>query len=120
MSRGGNRLLTFEEVEKVADMWQEGATRAEIAGKLEIAIWVLDVRRTDQLKHLPRRQGMRGGSYSRKYDQNDPPAEVVAEIEQRMADVRAGWDEQTRVSRLSGVPNATVRVDEIRGAIRNR
>lgn len=120
LPRSSNRLLTFEEVEKATEMWEAGASRADIAGELDLAIWVLDVRRSDQLKHLPKRQGYRGGKYRRDVDLDNPPAEVVAEIERRRLEVQRSWTEEVRVSRLSGVPSPIIPVADVRGAIRNR
>lgn len=120
MARTSNRLLTFEEVEKATELWEAGASRAEVAAELDLAVWVLDIRRADQLKHLTKNPGRKGGSYTRHVDLDNPPPEMVAEIEQRRLEVQRGWDEETRVSRLSGVPSAIVRVDDVRAAIRRR
>ena len=117
--RSNNRTLTQIEVKQIEELWQAGATRAEIAHEIDIQIWVFDQRRHDQLQHLPNRRGHNGGRYCRKADVNEPTAEQQAEIEQRMAEVRSSWDENTRVSRLSGVPSAVIRVADVRDAIRN-
>ena len=120
--RDSNRLFTFDELTTVEQMWNDGATRAQIADAVGVQIWVLDERRRDQLRHLPKERGRNGGRYCRKSRRGDPDPspEEMAEIEARRLEVQSWWTEEVRISRIQGAPcDRVVQRDAIRAAIRD-
>lgn len=85
-----NRRLTPDEIRTCHEMVAAGASRAQMAERIGLPTWVLDVRRADDLSGLPNRRGRGGGKYIRGHV-DDP-----REIERRRDEVRSRWDPQER------------------------
>lgn len=94
-----NRRLTEDEIKLVKELYAARASRAEIAARLGLPVWVLDVRRGDDLKDLPSRRGQGGGCYTRGKVTYDPK-----DIAARIREVQATWTEEERDFRLHRGP----------------
>lgn len=112
------RPLSREQLLTIFELWEEGASRQQVADALGVSINVIDEHRySGQLKgQLTPRRG--AGSKSGGIPDNPTP-EQIAEVEARKLAVQSRWTPEQRAQRLQGVAHSQFRVSEIVAAYKH-
>jgi len=83
------RFLTPAQEQTVRAAWADGVPRDEVARMAGVTIHVLEARRKDQLRDLPkRRQGLGGGRRG-----GDPTEDEIARLTR---EIQARWSDEER------------------------
>jgi len=100
-------MLNQDQVETAERMWREDAKTQEICSVIGITPRKFESYRATCLSGLEtRRKGTNGGKWLRKVA---PP--TLAQIAERAAEIRAGWDHETEMSRRFGARGTLVEFD---------
>ena len=100
-------MLNQDQVDIATRMWREDFKTQEICAAIGITPRKFESYRTTCLSGLEtRRKGTNGGKWLRKV-----PPPTLDEIAERAAEIRAGWDHETEMSRRFGARGTLVEFD---------
>ena len=100
-------MLNQNQVDIATRMWAEDAKTQDICAAIKITPRKFESYRATCLSGLEtRRKGTNGGKWLRKVA---PP--TLAEIAERAAEIRAGWDHETEMQRRFGARGTLVEFD---------
>lgn len=112
------RPLSRDQLLTIFELWEEGASRQQVADALGVSIHVIEEhRRRGQLKgQLRPRRGERSNSEGIP---DNPTPEQIAEVELRKLAVQSRWTPEQRAQRLQGTSRQQYRVSEIVAAYKH-
>ena len=100
-------MLSQDQIETAERMWREDAKTQEICEAIKITPRKFESYRATCLSGLEtRRKGTNGGKWLRKV-----PPPTLAQIAERAAEIRAGWDHETEMQRRFGARGTLVEFD---------
>ena len=100
-------MLNQDQVDIATKMWAEDAKTQDICEAIKITPRKFESYRATCLSGLEtRRKGTNGGKWVRKV-----PPPTLAQIAERAAEIRAGWDHETEMQRRFGARGTLVEFD---------